>query len=258
MDVYLEQPHSCAYVKDREVRNLVFTIDTTVDTPPLTEKATAQLLASGFRHFAHSWFIPACDSCDLCRGIVIDVNAFAPSKSQRKLLNKNKHLSFTLGKPSVSTEKINLINTYHKDQEETINWGHQHYTPEIYAASFVDNNPYGYEYLIHDTTTTPPVLIGVGIIDFAYNRASSTYFYYHPSYRKNSLGTWSILKEIALCKEHNITELHLGLHTTQSRSLAYKSRFTPHSFIDKRTVDLSYQIIQIIFDEIEKDTTNPA
>jgi len=244
MKVYLEQPHPCSYVPGEMVSNLVFTTDT------ITEKATALLLAAGFRHFANHWFIPACENCSLCRGIVIDVEAFTPSKSQRKLLNKNRHFSFTLAKPSVTAEKIELINSYHQNQEETILWQPQHYTPEHYAASFVDNNPYGYEYLIHDTSHTPPLLIGVGIIDLTSSLASSTYFYYHPNYRKHSLGTWSILKEIELCKQRNLTQLYLGLHTTQSRSLAYKSRFTPHHFIEKMSTNFSYQIVQIIFNDL--------
>ncbi len=218
-------------------------------------KYTAALLEVGFRHFGTRWFTPACPDCNQCAGVKINLQEFKPSKSQRKLLNKNRDLTVIWGSVSVSIEKLDLINRYHKDQEEKVGWFEQVHDDEAYRDAFVTGATWSEEYCIYDGEC----LVGVGIIDLTNERASSIYFYYDPEYRDRSLGTWSILQEILFCKEQGREWLHLGLWNESCGSLSYKNRFSPHEFIPKRDQEGIMEVLTSVFEpkeEASSDETN--
>ncbi len=221
VEIFLETPHPCPYIPSETCQNLTF------DAPPLPVKITSQLLEAGFRHFGTRWFTPSCPSCTRCQGVKIDLQNFRPSKSQRRLLNKNKDLTLYWGEVTITPEKLDLINRYHADQEEKVGWFEQIHNEENYRDAFITGATWSEEYTIYDGE----ILVGVGIIDLTNERASSIYFYYDPEYRDHSLGTWSILQEIMFCKEQGREWLHLGLWNETCPSLSYKNRFSPNEFL---------------------------
>lgn len=237
MNIYIEPPHPCPYIPEETCSNLTF------EAPPLPEEITAKLIGAGFRHFGPRWFTPACPACRKCEGIAIDVDGFRPSKSQRKLLNRNRDLRIERSAPSVTEEKLDLINKYHDDQQDQVGWFEQYYDEGDYYTAFIEGNLWCEEYRIYENEQ----LIGVGYMDCCDDRASSIYFYYDPEYRCRSLGTWSILKEIEICKEEGRSQLHLGLWNDQCGSLSYKNRFSPHEFLPVRDREGIIAALQEIF-----------
>jgi arginine-tRNA-protein transferase len=51
--------------------------------------------------------------------------------------------------------------------------------------------------------------------------------YYDPGLRERSLGTFSIVREIAHCRERRLPYYYLGYHVSGSKTMDYKSRFRP-------------------------------
>ncbi len=241
LELFLEQPHPCPYLPEEECQNLLF------ETKPFPAYFTAKLLDLGFRHFGTRWFIPVCENCTKCLGVKIDTQNFTPTKSQRKLLKKNAHLTIKWSEVSLSPEKIDLINKYHADQEFQVGWFEQKYDEISYHNAFINGNRWAEEYTIYDDDR----LIGVGIMDLTNERASSIYFYYDPKYRANSLGTWSILQEILLCKEQGREWLHLGLWNEECNSLSYKNRFSPHTFLPVRNQEGIVNELEKLFSEAQ-------
>src|SRR5665213_963323 len=66
---------------------------------------------------------------------------------------------------------------------------------------------------------------------------SAVYCYYDPVLEKLGIGTYSVLKQIELCKSWELRYLYLGLYISDSERMRYKARFLPH----QRRIDGAWQ-----------------
>ena len=71
-------------------------------------------------------------------------------------------------------------------------------------------------------------LIGVAIADRAADALSAVYCFYDPDHAALSLGTYSILKQLALCRTWGLRYLYLGLYVGGCHAMRYKARYLPH------------------------------
>jgi arginine-tRNA-protein transferase len=71
-------------------------------------------------------------------------------------------------------------------------------------------------------------LVAVAIADMGKNAINAVYCFYDPAFRLLSLGTYSVLREVELCRSTNRQYLYLGFYIAQSPHMAYKARFRPH------------------------------
>jgi arginine-tRNA-protein transferase len=77
--------------------------------------------------------------------------------------------------------------------------------------------------------------LGIAIVDIAEDALSAVYCYWDPKFASLSPGTYSIMKQIELCRRMGFRYLYLGLYIADCRPMAYKARFKPHQrFIDGR------------------------
>ncbi|HEU5076114.1 MAG TPA: arginyltransferase, partial [Polyangiaceae bacterium] len=51
---------------------------------------------------------------------------------------------------------------------------------------------------------------------------------FDPRYSSYSIGTYSILKQLELCKSWGLRHLYLGLYIADCDRMLYKARFVPH------------------------------
>jgi arginyl-tRNA--protein-N-Asp/Glu arginylyltransferase len=85
--------------------------------------------------------------------------------------------------------------------------------------------------------TLDGVLVGIALVDRSTDALSAVYCFYDPSLPELSLGTYSILKQIELCKTWGLRYLYLGLYIGDCERMRYKSRFLPHErLLDGRWV----------------------
>lgn len=232
--IYHEDKEPCEYLPHEVKQNLFFF------SPPLSDMQTSMFIAHGFRHFGNFWFKPACPGCNKCRGIRINCSEFVPTKSQRKLLRRNSDLCFILTDVTIDVEHLQLVNNYHQNQHEKFQWRYQQFNEKSYAESFLHNMHTAKEYQVRDRTG---LLVGVGIIDCTSELQSSIYFYYDTSYRSKSIGIWTILQEIALCRQEGREWLHLGLFNIEARTLAYKNRFSPYELLPETSLETDAEFI---------------
>jgi arginine-tRNA-protein transferase len=71
-------------------------------------------------------------------------------------------------------------------------------------------------------------LAGVAIVDRSAHALSAVYCYYDPQLSRLSLGTYSILKQLELCRQWGLRYLYLGLFIAECSSMRYKASFLPH------------------------------
>lgn len=180
-------------------------------------------LAAGDRRQGLLLYRPRCPQCTACQAIRLDAQAFQPDKTQRRILRRGDALLRTLiARPTVSAEKVALYNR-HKLERGLLS-----------HDGLIDAD--GYEQFLVETCTDTielrytlnGMLVGVAVTDRAADALSAVYCLYDPSFARLSLGTYSVLKQLELCRTWGLRYLYLGLYVAGSSAMAYKARFRPH------------------------------
>jgi arginine-tRNA-protein transferase len=84
-------------------------------------------------------------------------------------------------------------------------------------------------------------LVGVAINDRGDDALSAVYCYYDPDYAKLSLGAYSILKAIDVCRTWGLRYLYLGLYIAACNPMRYKATYFPH----ERLIDGKWQRFEL-------------
>jgi leucyl-tRNA---protein transferase len=183
----------------------------------------SQRLAEGDRRQGLLLYRPKCLRCVACEAIRLDVAAFAPNPTQRRVLRRgDEQMRMLIGRPAVTAEKVALYNRHKMERGLTTGDG------------LIDAE--GYEQFLAESCTDTieiryvlnGLLVAVAITDRATDALSAVYCYYDPSFARLSLGTYSVLKQIALCRQWGLRFLYLGLYVAGNRAMAYKARYLPH------------------------------
>jgi len=183
----------------------------------------------GWRRFGKYFFYPICKDCNECKSLRIVVDEYKYTKSQRRVIKKNKKTEIIVQKPTLSIEHLNLYNKYHKWKSDKDNWSHREILEKEYHENFVDGaHDFGREVLY----VVDGVLVGVDLIDIVDDGISSIYFYYEPDYAKLSLGTYSLLYQVALAKHLNLQYIYLGYWVSGCKAFEYKRNFEPLELLD--------------------------
>lgn len=204
----------CPYLESREWIVHVF------QSPILEGEIYEHLLNYGFRRSGTSFYQNHCPNCNECVSLRIPVADFKPTKSQRRILKKNQDLKITREKVSFQQEDFELYqkycNTRHEKEE-------QQYVGDY--KQFLINSPVETQMMRYYFQEK---LIGVAWLDLLPESISSVYFAFDPQYSNRSLGNFSILKEIELCKELSREWYHLGFWVRGSQKMSYKAQFHPY------------------------------
>lgn len=213
----LTETFACSYLRGQDEQLLVFVND---DKPVAAEQYEA-LLHAGFRRSGEQIYRPHCPACDACQSIRVPVAEFKPSKSQKRIANRNKDLTVSHSKQD-KPEYFELFQRY-------INQRHQ--DGSMYPASIQQ-----YESFIGSNWTSPlflelflgDELIAVAVTDEMKNSLSALYTFFKPELNSRSLGTYAILQQICHAKALNKEYLYLGYQIDECQKMSYKSNFYPH------------------------------
>lgn len=180
-------------------------------------------LAAGDRRQGRLLYRPSCPDCRACEAIRLDVSAFRPNRTQRRVVRRGGAVfETTIGPPTATAEKRALYNR-HKVGRGLVSGG-----------DLLDTRGYQ-EFLVESCTDTFEVcyrhdgaLVGVAIVDDATDALSAVYCYFDPAYASLSPGVYSILTLVGLCRQWGRRYLYLGLYVRGCRTMAYKVGYLPH------------------------------
>jgi len=219
---FITAPAPCPYLPGMLERK-VFTHLVGADARGLN----TQLSQGGFRRSQNIAYRPACEGCQACVSVRVPVNSFAPSRSFRRVIERNADLQPQVVKPKASSEHYSLFRGYidarHGDG------GMADMTVLDFAAmvddSFVDNRMV--EYRLTDEDGAPGTLIAAVLIDILGDGISMIYSFYEPDFASRSLGTYMILDNIERVRKLGLPYLYLGYWVNGSRKMDYKAKFMP-------------------------------
>lgn len=181
------------------------------------------MLSGGMRRSGRFAYYTACDGCQACEPVRIEVSKFRWSDSWRRILNRgDRLLRMEIGRPEYSDERLRLFNL-HRGLRDLSN-GDGDYGAYDYEGFLVDScceSTLEMRYYFEED------LVAVSVVDLGTLSISAVYTYFDPTYSKLSLGSYSVLKQIEIAESTGLQWVYLGLYVEQNKHLSYKARFKP-------------------------------
>lgn len=231
-EFYITSPQSCPYLPGRLERKL-FTHLTRDKSPGLIDN----LLKGGFRRSQNIAYMPYCDGCNACVSVRVLVDAFTPSRSMRRIADRNRDLAARCVAPVSTSEQYRLfrhyIDTRHGDG------GMADMTVLDYAMmvedSVVDTFCTEYRLKPEDPLNSSQIsewpLTAMALCDRLSDGISMVYSYFDPDAQSRSLGSYMILDHIDRARRLGLPYLYLGYWIAGSRKMSYKMRFQPQEHL---------------------------
>ncbi len=184
----------------------------------LTSEDFDALLAAGYRHFGTYFYRPICRLCHQCLPLRVPLSGRRFTRSERRLLARGSRFEITLERPRPSREAYELF-LRHKERFE----GELSESYRQFVGSFFHPFPWSYQLSIREGRC----LVAVSHLDITARSISAVYCYYDDSFRRESLGSLAICKEMEIGQERGISHLYLGYYVAENRHMSYKARFRP-------------------------------
>ncbi len=216
LQFYATAPYVCSYLPAKRARSLVATPSHLINT-----EVYGELVRKGFRRSGVFTYRPQCDGCQACVPVRLPVDLFQANRSQRRSVRMHAGMLARELPLRFCDEHFALYQRYQAarhagggmDQDS-----HEQYT-HFLLQSRIDTR------LIEFSASG--VVRMVSILDVLSDGLSSVYTFYDPDVQPASLGTYSIVWQIAQCVANHLPYLYLGYWIRDSRKMAYKAGFRP-------------------------------
>ena len=224
---YLTAPSPCPYLPGREERK-VFTHLVGERAPELNDLLTH----GGFRRSQSIAYRPACETCRACVSVRVVVEDFQPTRSMRRVAERNGDLVAEMRVPVPTSEQYSVFRSYldsrHRDG------GMADMTVLDYAMmvedSHVETRIVEFRRRGPDSRITARgngPLLGVALTDVLSDGLSMVYSFFDPDAGPRSLGTFIILDHISRARRLGLPYVYLGYWVKGSKKMDYKGRFLP-------------------------------
>lgn len=227
---FIEEGRECSYFPSCEISDIKYRIIHSCQSDEYLD-----MLQKGWRRFGKMHFVPVCKECTKCISMRVDVENYSFSKSELRVLNKNKDTKIFIQPPSVSYEHLELYNKYHQYMQDKKGWSYNPISINEYISSYIDGKESGFAkeilYFIDDK------LVGVALVDIIKEGISSIYCFYDHDYKHHSIGQFSILFQIRIAKELKIPYIYLGYWIKDHYSMGYKEKYQPYEVLQNRAGD---------------------
>lgn len=214
---YATPEHECSYLEGLEAKTLFVDPQEIICTD-----AYSQLSDLGFRRSGKHIYRPYCSSCQACISVRVNGREFVPSKSQKRVISKNKDLTAIAVPPQFTDEYYelyaNYINTRHSDGDMYPP------TPEQFSAFLIEGGQQGCFYEFRDSQGK---LVALAVTDYLTQGLSAIYTFFDPEESHRSLGSYAILWQLQEVKRLELEYLYLGYWIRECQKMSYKVAYNP-------------------------------
>jgi arginyl-tRNA--protein-N-Asp/Glu arginylyltransferase len=212
------EPFPCPYLPDRLARQIL------IRPPALPPELYHAFLDLNYRRLGDLVYRPACQGCGECRSLRVSVEAFRPSRAQRRCRARNAGVSVEVGAPEPTDEKHALYRLYLEARHDgQMSGSREEFESFLYAApGFTREVVFRVE----------GRLLGVGLADVLPQALSAVYFYFDPREAARSPGVLNVLALVDECRRRQAEFLYLGYYVAGSAAMAYKAGYRPYEILE--------------------------
>lgn len=211
---YVTAPQPCPYLEGRMERKLFTALQGDTAT-----KLNDSLSKQGFRRSQNVLYRPSCAECSACMSARIDVSLFEPSRSQRRVSKRARHLVRRATSPWATEEQYALFREYLDGRHAT---GGMADMDMFEFAAMVEETPIRSRLIEYNEDDA---LRAVCLTDILDDGLSMVYSFFDPELDRLSLGTFIILDHIAIAQELGLPYVYLGYWVPGSPKMDYKAKF---------------------------------
>ncbi|HEX4180528.1 MAG TPA: arginyltransferase [Caulobacteraceae bacterium] len=219
---FLTAPSPCPYLPGREERKVFAHL-------PLSDGATINdaLTQIGFRRSQNIAYRPACEACDACVSARIPVADYVFSRSERRVVDRNRDLERNLVEAEATMEQFDLLRRYLLARHAE--GGMADMTWPDYVAMVEDTaaRTHLIEYRRRSADGGPGDLVACILVDVMSDGLSLVYSFYEPTMPRRSLGSFIILDHVVQAGLAALPYVYLGYWVSGSPKMDYKARFNP-------------------------------
>lgn len=218
--LYRTEEHACGYLPKRQSRTLFLDPELTY-TLPLYE----QLTHSGFRRSGQHLYRPDCADCKSCIPVRVVVEEVIQKRKFRRIMKMNSDIDITTHDCIFRQEDYVLFESYIEKRHAD---GDMYpATEQSYKDFLIKNNRFSFQIRM----TLNGKRIGVAVTDRLESGLSAIYTFFDPHLDRRSLGVFSILHQIELCKQLGLPYLYLGYWVPGCQKMDYKTTYQPTEFL---------------------------
>ena len=219
---YVTAPQPCPYLDGRMERKLFTALQ-----GEHAQKLNDTLSKQGFRRSQNVLYRPSCAECSACLSARIRVADFAPSRSQRKVMNRTAALVRNATSHWATEDQFSLFRKYLDDRHAEGGMADM----DIFEfAAMIEETPIRSRVIEY---TRPPSagevgrpLAAVCLTDVFDDGLSMVYSFYDPDLSDLSLGTHVILDHVTIARDAGLPYVYLGYWVPGSRKMGYKAGFS--------------------------------
>lgn len=182
------------------------------------------LLSQGFRRSGGHIYRPACEPCKRCVPLRLPVQAFRPNRSQRRNRTRNDADVTAIDRPATfEPEHYALYETYVRSRHAGGSMA-KGVTPESYYDFLIA--PWGGETRLLELRLNE-CLMAIAVTDRLPASLSAVYTFFDPAFTDRAPGTYTLLRQLDLAREHGLGFLYLGYWIEECRKMSYKDGYRP-------------------------------
>jgi len=217
--LYRSEPHPCPYLEARQ------TEDEIIYASRPGGAVYQVLMDFRFRRSGPMVYRPICSDCHECIPIRVPVDHFSPSRSQRRVMRRNKDIHVKVDVPECTEEKWRIYSDYLERQHDgSMDAGFSAFEEYLYCSP-TDT--------MEMTYRLGERVVAVGILDVCPNSLSTVYFYFDPAEAQRSLGTYGALCEIEECRHRKLAYWYVGFYIRGCGRMSYKVNFRPYELLGR-------------------------
>ena len=220
LQFYTTAEYPCSYLPERSARSQV-----AAPTHLIDASLYSDLVKKGFRRSGLFTYRPHCDNCHACLPIRVDVAAFRPSRTQRRIWNRQPPFTVRVTGLRWDDEHFALYERYQSRRHPGA--GMDDDMQSQYRQFLLTSRVESQLIEFRDSEGTLRIVSVIDVLDDGF---SAVYTFFDPD-APGSLGTWAVLWQIEQCRAAGLPWLYLGYWIEESRKMTYKSAYRPYQLL---------------------------